>query len=305
MRGFRRFLVGCGAAIACLAACAVAAADVLYAASVRNHLGEAPQALAGNLYRIDSSAATFTLVAPLRVDRDIPIGVTGLADVPETNTLYGITASSSPNHPHSLVMVDAATGSASVVGDLGAAGTDIAFDPKGQLFVWLRETGQLGRIDLATGRATPIGPPGPATEVAGLAIDLKGRAYLAASGAEGSIDTVDLATGVVTKGPLLRGAPLGGINSLTLSPTGALLAVNTNLGRPANAVLVGIDASTGQVTQLGPLPNDTDALVFVEPPWNFREFLASHGLLLLAMAFLFGIGLAYLVMQEKRGGTAA
>ncbi len=288
------------AIVACACAAIAPAKDVLYAASVRSHLGATAQPLAGNLYTIDVSAGTFALVGPLRAD-GAPIGVTGLADLPETGILYGITASSSPNYPHSLVIVDPATGNAKVIGDLGNVGSDIAFDPRGRLFVWLREKGQLGKVDIATGRATPIGNAGPATETAGLVIDRDGRAYLAKSGAEGTLDTVDLETGAVRTGPALRGAPFGGINSLTWSPTGVLLAVNTNRGSPANAVLVRIDPSSGQATQLGPLPNDADGLVFVEPPWSFNDLFLNHGLLVTAMAILFGIALAYVVMHERRG----
>src|SRR6478672_5118134 len=158
------------------------AGETLYAASVRSSVNGGSHSIAGSLYRINPSTGGIKLIGPIRVDGSIAIGVTGLADHPLTGEIYGITAESSPNHPHSLVTVDAESGKAKLVGDLGAAGSDISFDPGGNLFVWLRETSQLGAVDLATGVARPIGTAGPISETGGLALDSKGRAYPAATG---------------------------------------------------------------------------------------------------------------------------
>lgn len=288
-------------ALALLAPAQVCAEAVLYAASVRGFVGDGAALIAGNLYKVDLKSGAFVLVGAIRVNGTEPIGITGLADRPATGELYGITSSASPNHPHALVTVDTATANARLVGDLGAPGSDIAFDAKGRLFVWLRESGRIGLVDLATGRATPIGEPRKATETGGLAIDeAKGIAHVAVSGAGGTLDHVDLESGLVTPGPKLVDAPYpGGINSLTLSPTGTLFAVNTNLGHPANTLLVRIDTSTGVIAQIGPLPNETDALVFVEPPWSAKELALSHWQLIAALSLVLVIALVFARTRER------
>jgi hypothetical protein len=277
------------------------AAETLYAASVRSGVNTGSSTIAGSLYRINPSTGGIKLIGPIRVDGTVPIGVTGVADHPLTRVVYGITAESSPNHPRSLVTIDVDSGAAKLVGDVGAAGTDIAFAPDGNLFVWLRQTSQLGAVDLATGVARPIGSPGPPSETGGLTIGANGRAYLAATGATGSLDTIDTNTGAITKGPQLTGAPFGGINSLTLAPGGSILAVNTNLGSPANTVLVRIDVASGKVTQIGPLPNDTDALAFVERPWKLEDLLSSRrALTLIAALVVAGFVVAFFLGTRRR-----
>jgi sugar lactone lactonase YvrE len=275
------------------------AAEGLYTASVRGTLGNDVAAVAGSLYRVDPDNGAITLVGPLRIDGQLPIGITGLADHPRGGILYGITSGSSPNHPHSLVTIDVASGRAQLVGDLGAVASDIAFDAAGNLFAWLPRSSQVAVIDLSNGVARPIGPAGRGSETGGLAIDAQGHAWVASTGATGSIDSVDTNTGAVRAGPALTGTPFpGGINSLTFSPRGRLYAVNTNLGSPANTLLIAINPATGAVTQLGALPNDTDALVFVEPPWKLADLLESRATLTtiavvvvmisVALVFVFG-----------------
>lgn len=280
------------------------AAETLYAASVRSPLGDRSHLVAGNLYTVNLSTGVFTLVGAIRVGGVTPVGVTGLADHPETDTLYGITADSSPNYPRSLVTIDVATAEATVVGSMEASGSDISFNRAGTLFIWLRETSQLGRVDLSSGRVTALGSPGPSSETGGIAIDANGRAYLAATGATGSLDVIDTTTGTIVKGPMLRGAPYpAGINSLTISPAGVLFAVNTNLGSPANTLLVKIDTKSGVVTQVGPLPNDTDALIFDQPPWSIASVLSSkEGLTLLAAVLALGLALTFFILSRRRPG---
>src|SRR5207237_7041953 len=60
---------------------------------------------AGQLYRIDPTSGTSTLVGNLVVGAS-PIAVTGLAVDPTTNVLYGATSNASPNSPVSLVTID-------------------------------------------------------------------------------------------------------------------------------------------------------------------------------------------------------
>lgn len=296
-RSIRSFLAVALSWVAC-----AAQADTLYATSVRNPAGNSAHLVPGNLYTVDVATGVFTLVGAPKVGGTEPIGVTGLADHPTTGVLYGITAEASLNHPRSLVTLDAATATATLVGPLGASGSDIAFDPAGVLFVWLPATGQLGSIDLGTGKATPLGSPGPATQTGGLAIGADGRAYLAASGASGTLDVVDTRSGAITKGPVLSGAPYpAGINSLTISPDGTLYAVNTNLGSPANTMLVKIDVVTGVVRQVGPLPNNTEALMFASGPSPVASYLSSRaGLTMVAAVIAVGLVIALLLFMRRK-----
>lgn len=282
-------------ALACLGA---SAAETLYMASIRSPIGGDPN-VAGNLYLVDPSTGSAKVIAPLRVDGK-PVGVTGLAIHPTDGTLYGVTALLSPNFPHSLLRIDPTTGVSTLIGDLGAAGSDITFGRDGTLFVWMRESRQLGVVNLATGKATPMGPIGPPDTVGGLTLDSRGTAYIAATGATGTLDTVDTKTGLITKGVQLKGAPYpNGINSLAASPSDELYAVNTNMGNPASTLLVKIDPRTGAVTKVGPLPTDSDALTFLPSAGSaFPGWLAAVAIVAVA-----GIAL-FLRSRKKRPAPA-
>jgi hypothetical protein len=244
---------------------ATAAVHTLYAASVRSGGGIARNdvPIAGNLYTINLASGTATLVGSMRLAGGKPIGVTGMAAHPSEGTIFGITAEQSPNSPRSLVTIDPATGNATLVGDLGVAGSDIAFDPKGTLYMWLPGTSQLGIVNTSSAAVTPLGKPGPAGSPAGIAIDPQGMVFVTAKGAGGTLDNVDLANGALQIGPPLTGAPFSTqINSMSFSPSGLLLAVNSNGGSPAATRLVTINTATGAVATIGALPDDTDALAF-------------------------------------------
>jgi hypothetical protein len=252
-----------------------AAPHTLYAASVRS--GITPDApIAGNLYVVNLANGTASLVGAIRLPGSKPIGVTGMAIHPSTGVLYGITSEQSPNSPRSLVTIDQTSGAASLVGDLGAAGSDIAFDSKGTLFVWLPGTSQLGTVNTSNAAVSPIGKPGTPGSPAGIAIDPNGMVYVTSKGATGTLDNVDLATGSLQVGPPLSGAPFETqINSMSFSPSGLLLAVNSNGGSPANTRLVTINTASGAVTTIGALPDDTDALAFTGTGPNVAPTLST------------------------------
>jgi len=241
-----------------------AAQQKLYAASVRSApsaRGDVP--IAGNLYSVNLATSTSTLIGAIRLGGGRPIGVTGMAAHPKTGVLYGITSEQSPNSPRSLVTIDPTSGQATLVGELSAAGSDIAFDAKGTLYMWLPGTSQLGTVDPSSAAVTALGRPGPPGSPAGIAIDPQGMVFVTARGAGGSLDNVDLSSGSLQVGPLLTGAPFSTqINSMSFSPSGLLLAVNSNGGSPAETRLVTINTATGVVTTIGSLPDDTDALAF-------------------------------------------
>src|SRR5258708_34591612 len=239
-----------------------AALHTLYAASVRSGIAaDAP--IAGNLYTITLASGTATLVGAIRLPPSKPIGVTGMAVHPVTGVIYGITSEQSPNHSRSLVTIDPATATATLIGQLGMAGSDIAFDSNGALYMWLPQSGQLGTVDISSAAVMPIGKPGSAGSPAGIAIDANGTVFVTPKGATGSLDTVDVKTGALRIGPRLSGAPFESqINSMSFSPSGLLLAANSNAGSPANTRLVTINTATGAVATIGALPDDTDALAF-------------------------------------------
>ncbi|HUL97603.1 MAG TPA: hypothetical protein VLT89_16440 [Usitatibacter sp.] len=258
---FLRFAAAAALVLGCAAA--QAAVYTLYAASVRSGGINADVPVAGNLYSVNLASGTATLVGAIRLPGSKAIGVTGMAFHPQTGILYGITSEQSPNSPSSLVTIDPATGAATLVGDLGTIGSDIAFDSKGTLYVWLPATSRIGIVNVSTAAVTPIGRPGPAGSPAGIAIDPNDMIYVTAKGASGTLDNIDLATGGVQVGPPLTGAPFATqINSMSFSPSGLLIAVNSNGGSPANTRLVTINTATGTVATIGALPDDTDALAF-------------------------------------------
>ncbi|HXZ47864.1 MAG TPA: hypothetical protein VEG27_02535 [Usitatibacter sp.] len=251
------------AAAALLFACAGVSAETLFATSVRTFASGGRDKVVGSLYAINLGDATAKLVAPIRLRGESAVGITGLAVQPGSGTVYAITSPLSPVSPHSLVTLDVNTGHAELIGPMGADGSDAAFDPDGKLYVWLPATSQVGLVDLATAAVEPLGSPGPPGNGGGIAIDRSGTAFVTPGGASGHLDKVDTRTGAITRGPLLHGAPFPtGISAMTFSPSGLLLAINSNGGSPANVRLVTINTATGQVSAIGSLPDDTDALAF-------------------------------------------
>ena len=249
------------------------AAEWLFVGVVPSSIGGRPAG--GVLYRIDLPSGKPERIGPIAVG-GAPIAVTGLADQPNSGTIYGITTDDSPNHPRSLVTIDPRNASATVVGPLGFSGSDIAFDKGGKLFIWLRETSQVGTVSLETGQAHPVGPTKAAGEPGGIAIDASGRVFVVTSGATGSLDQIDSVSGRARRGPALQGALYpAGINAISISADGRIFALNSNRGVPAKSALVRIDADTGAVTKVSDLPDDADALVHMEIPWSAAEFFSS------------------------------
>lgn len=274
-----------GLALAFAAAGLPASAQTLYAASFRTGGLDVIEGIAGSLYTVNLGSGLATFVAPIRVNGTQPVGVTGIAVHPETSVVYGITPPNSPTNPQALITMDVVTGRATVVGELRHPGSDISFNRAGVLFAWLPRTSQLGIVNLSNGAITPIGTPRAAGTPSGLAIDAEGNAYIASEGAGGTLDRVDLGTGAVTRGPQMTGAPFpAGVNSMSFTPSGLLLAVNSNGGAPAATRLVTINTATGNVSTIGTLPDDTDALTF--SPEQRRGGMAAIDVQTLALLIL-------------------
>lgn len=276
-----------------------AAAQTLYVGTHRAQAASSSSAtLVSGLYTVNLSTGTATFAAPLRANGLRPIGVTGLAVQPTTGVFYGITSTLSPNHPKSLFVLDAASGDASLVGELSSAGSDIVFDHNGGLFMWIPATHQVARVDVNNGQVTPLGRPGKEEALGGLAIDAQGVAYVTPTGANGTLDTVDLRTGEFKTGPPLTGAPFpGAITAMTFTPSGLLLAVNSNVGSPAQARLVTINTATGQVANIGTLPDDSDALTFAPVSRDIGQMLSTmSGRTMALLALVLGLVLALVGM---------
>jgi len=302
--GWRARSLLVAAAFAAALALPAWAEPLLYAATVRARPGPADD-VGGSLYVVDPSNASSKAVGTLRIQGK-PIGITGLAVHPKSGMLYGVTAGSSPNYRNSLVTIDPATAEASLIGEMRVAGSDISFNPDGELYIWLPDTNQVGRINLASGRVTPLGEIGESSRIeGGIAFDGSGRLYVTPSGATGAIETRDPATGAIASGPMLTNAPyLSSVNALAFSANGQLYGVNSNMGSPAHTALVRIDPRNGVITQVGALPEDTDCLTFVEAPRGAlvgRQTLANG---VLAGSIL-AAGLLVAVMWRRRSSARA
>jgi hypothetical protein len=242
-----------------------AAETLLYATAIRMHYEDGEAGVDCNLYRVDPATGASTLVAPVRIGGTQPIAIISLAIHPATGAMYGVTAGLSRNLPRSLVAIDPATGDVKLIGALGEVASDLAFSRDGTLYAWLPERSRLARVDLGNGRATPVGDSGIAGVMGGgMAIDDRDVGYVTATGATGTLDTLDIRSGRGISGPALDGAPyISAITNLTISPDGKLYGVNSNMGAPATTSLVAIDPATGKVTEVGRLPNDAHALIFM------------------------------------------
>lgn len=270
----------------------------LYAVTLRGSQGQ----LGGKLYKVDPRDATSVALCTFELEGQ-PIGLRGIAIHPKTRVFYGITAGFNRAAAASLVTLDPATGKAKVVGRLGHLGSDLNFDAAGKLYIWLTERNQLGTVNLGTGEATPLAPSGLAQTIGGgFAIRGDGAAVISATSAAGTVDHVDLATGRVTTGPGLSGAPfVSALLAMDFSPDRRLYAVNTNLGTPAAAALVLVDPESGRVTRIGPLPDDATAIAFGDDEDAVastlpRTYAGSSALVLAAaLSALAGVAVGFVV----------
>ena len=240
-----------------------------------------------------------TLVAPLRLDGRESIGLDGLAIHRRTGEFFGVTAPTTGLAPHSLVRLDPETGNVSLVGDLGVAASDISFDTEGTLFIWLPRTRQVGKVDLKSATIAALGTPSAAAAPqGGIEVVSNDLALVAASTASGTLDSFDLKTGALVGSVRLKGARYPElIAGLAESPDGTLFGVNANGGVPSLADLVKIDRRTGQITVVGPLPNDTDAIAFgpagkPEKSWDLDRLraLLYPGLIVVALGLAIAVG---------------
>ena len=280
------------------------AAETLYVATLRDQQNSSGEGFGGALFTVDPATGAAKLVAPLKVGGVIPIGLTGLSIHPKTGVFYGITAGISPAIPRSLVTIDRATGNVTLVGNLGHVGSDIRFDAKGTLYIWLTDINRLGTVDVGTGVATAFEQPGyEQTLGGGIAFDRNGRLYISANSSAGTLDSWSPEDQHLATGPRIVGAPyVSSINSLAFSSNGVLYAVNSNLGTPAKTNLVTIDSKTGQVKDIGALPADVDPLAFAPamPSASLAGLPAPESWVRYAVALAIGLALGF-VLARARG----
>ena len=294
------------AVIVAVSICSSAAdAQTLFAVSVRTFADPSYKGLEGSLYRVDPASGVTVLVAPLRLDGRDSIGLDGLAIHPKTGEVFGVTSPTIGPIPHSLVRVDSATGFVTLLGDLGASGSDVSFDPDGTLYMWLPRTSQIGTVDTGAAKITSVGAPRPATaNEGGISATSGVVALVAPSGGAGTLDSIDLKTGAVIASVQMKGAPYAELMAgLAEAPDGTLFGVNTNGGTPALAELVKIDKRTGQVTPIGPLPHDTNSIAFgpavvAEKGWDLNQWRV----LLFPIFLVIGAGLVAAFALSKRRG---
>jgi streptogramin lyase len=281
-----------------LLALPAAAETVLYAASNRAHFTASTTGIWCNLYRIDPGSGKFALLAPVRVNDEATVTIVTLAIHPATDAVYAASGARSPTAPNSLLTLDPRSGEAKVLGPIGHVVSDLAFTDDGRLYAWLPEENRLARVDPATGAATLFPPSGITGEPGGggFVIDDRDVGYVAATGAVGTLDRVDIKTGKVTPGPHLTGAPFpASISNLTFSPDDRMYAVNSNMGAPAATALVTIDPASGKVKEVGKLPNDSHALIFVPRDWMRTWILIAGG-----VGAVLAIAGSFIAMRKKR-----
>jgi hypothetical protein len=80
---------------------------------------------------------------------------------------------------------------------------------------------------------------------------------------------------------------------MAFTPSGLLIAINSNVGSPAAAKLVTINTASGVMSEIGSLPDDSDAITFAPPAHDMGEVLATMGGRTLALlALVTGLVLA-------------
>jgi hypothetical protein len=245
-------------------ATAASAREVLYGAGAQGD-GGSPS----TLYILDpSSGSALQSIGP------IGFSVTGLAVDPADGTLYGstgrATSGGAPN-PGSLIRINRATGTGTLVGDLRpdteTAG-DLTLTPDGALFGWLVPSNDLVTINKASGTASIIGDSGIVGNIgSGIASSPGGILFHAALDSF-PLYTVDRNTGAATPVATLNGTESLEINALSFNAAGTLFGSWLDYGStgPRPSRLITINTSSGAITFLGPSVNRLDAIVFGPKP---------------------------------------
>jgi uncharacterized repeat protein (TIGR01451 family) len=186
----RLFLVA-AVMLAAFAYPSAASADTLYAVNGgSNNLA--------SLHTLNPSTGASTPVGPITIGATQQTNVTGLAVRPTDGALYGF--KNAPTNDRSdptfengtLLAINKATGAATAVGSIGAAGplraSDITFDRFGNLYAWSggcsgtdgcnSNGSDLYTLNTTTGTSTKVSESGTYGFQTGLASDSRGRMYM-------------------------------------------------------------------------------------------------------------------------------
>lgn len=220
-----------------------------------------------------------------------PVGlghVVGIAWSP-AGTLYGLTNSTAPQHPNSLVSIDPATGATQVIGSTGLTTIvegDLARDPTtGQLYgCYNLDAGkrQLFTLNLQTGAAAPI-PGSLSGDPSALAFGLDGTLY-GIDASLGELLTIDKTSGAVVSYATLS-VTLGSTAGMAVDPyTGVFYVADGESG--GTDTLYTLNPTTGVLTAVGPLgvADGLAGLAFVPEPG----------------AVLLGLAASLLVLNKRR-----
>ena len=228
----------------------------------------------GTIYDVDPLTGAAT--NPRDTGIDSLYGIAFSAD----GTLYGGTVRSD-SQPSSLFTIEAATGASTLVGYIGRAAYDIAFDPtSGILYAFGDTTGMTGEdlytIDVVDATPTVVGHA--SVERACLAFDEFGALYVLDSDAStgDALLTLDKYT-AETLSTVLVSADLG-VAAMEFLPSG--IPIVSTYGWNSPNVVYALDVSTGVLTEIGPTG--------VEPGLVALAWVPEPGsLLLLAVGSLF------------------
>jgi len=231
-----------------------------------------------SLYDLDSQTGQADNPRPTSVYRLVGIAMSAQGSV------YGLTNSTAPTHPNTLVRIDPATGSTYVVGPTGLTGItegDLAFDPtSGVLYgLYNLDSGQrqLMTLDTATGSAAPFGSSLPGDPSA-MAFDPNGSLYVLDTSLQ-KLLTVDKTTAAVLTMVDLS-VPLGSTAGMAIDPdTGTFYVADGGSGGTNR--LYTLDPLTGVLTEIGPtgLAEGLAGLTIVPEPGSWLLAAGAAGLL--------------------------
>jgi hypothetical protein len=215
-----------------------------------------------NLLLLDPSSG-----AVLQTGGPIGLSVTGLALDPSTGTLYGVTGNEDAIAADHLITINRTTGAGTDVGVVGPVVNDITFTPDGTLFGFSRSAKALVAIDKTTGAGTVVGPSGISNPFGnGLASNAAGILYLAPTGDDGELYTVDRSTGAATPVATLDGTNGDAFGALAFDAAGTLFGALNHFSSVTPPDLVTIDTASGAIGVRGPSAKQLDAIVFAPKP---------------------------------------
>jgi hypothetical protein len=222
--------------------------------------------------------------------------MTGMAFHPTSGVLYGSTSNQSPTSSGYLVTIDPLTGLVTPIGSFGVASTmaDVTF--VGTTMYGMQAAGShvLHTVDLLTGAATATADGGTSEYGGGgLAHDTGGVMFLtpdSITSPPGSLYTIDTAgnrnlIGALSGAPILVNGVSMVINAMDTDGS-TLYGIN---GQGATH-LVTINSATGEITDIGRLPDRSDALA-IAPGGEVPEPSTLS---------LLGAGIAALIIRRRR-----